>query len=53
MATADVSTSVTENTYIDIDWDKVHIFDAETTMNIGYPDSVPAVDNNPISPGGV
>lgn len=53
MATADVSTSVTENTYIDIDWDKVHIFDAETTMNIGYPDSVPAVDNNPFSQGGI
>jgi ABC-type sugar transport system ATPase subunit len=49
MATADISTSVTESTYMDIDWDKVHIFDAETTLNIGYPDSVPNVEDNPFT----
>lgn len=49
MATADISTSITKDTYIEIDWDKVHIFDAETSQNIGYPDCVPNSGENPFA----
>ena len=49
MATADVSTSITENTYMMLDWSKVHFFDAETTLNIGYPAGISAEKENPYS----
>lgn len=40
MATADVSTLIGTETYINIDWAKVHMFDKETTLNIGYPENI-------------
>ena len=40
MATADVSTAISNDTYLKIDWSKVHMFDKETTLNIGYPEEI-------------
>ena len=40
MATADISTIITSDTYLKIDWSKVHLFDKDTTMNIGYPEEL-------------
>lgn len=51
MATADIFTSITENNYLNIEWDKVHLFDADTTDNLGYPDSVAVVADNPFISG--
>lgn len=40
MATADVSTLISYETYLKIDWSKVHMFDKESTLNIGYPEDI-------------
>lgn len=37
MATADVSQSIAMDAYLQLDWNKVHFFDCETTENLGYP----------------
>ena len=47
MATSDIFTSITENNTMNIDWDKIHLFDTNTTMNLGYPKSVSVVTENP------
>ena len=48
MATSDVSVAVSADTYLKIDWAKVHMFDCETTLNIGYPDEVARMDGIPV-----
>lgn len=40
MATADVRTPISAETYMVIDWGKAHFFDADTTENIGYPEGI-------------
>ena len=47
MATADIFTSITENNFMNIEWDKIHLFDAETTLNLGYPEGVAVIAENP------
>jgi ABC-type sugar transport system ATPase subunit len=47
MATADVSAQITSETYFMIDWDKVHLFDCESTENIGYPEERIKEQTNP------
>ena len=50
MATADVSSPVTADTYLKVDWDKVHLFDCDTTENIGYPEHLLRSSENPFLP---
>ena len=47
MATADIYTSITENNYINLEWDKIHMFDKDTTKNLGYPEGVAVITENP------
>ncbi len=47
MATTDVSTRIKKNTYLEVDWSKVHMFDKETTLNIGYPEELKKDDEIP------
>ncbi len=48
MATSDVTTHITADTQLKIDWSKVHMFDCETTMNIGYPEEIAKEDDVPV-----
>jgi ABC-type sugar transport system ATPase subunit len=40
MATADVRTPITGDTYMVIDWEKAHFFDADSSENVGYPEGI-------------
>lgn len=48
MATADVSTTIAPEIYLKIDWAKAHLFDCDSTENIGYPDELRKEDAVPI-----
>ncbi len=47
MATTDVSTCVNKNSNMELNWNKVHVFDCETTQNIGYPENRKLTDTHP------
>ncbi len=47
MATADVSTCVNKKSNMNLNWNKVHLFDCKTTQNIGYPESRKQANSNP------
>ena len=38
MATASTLFQTQKTMYLKMDWDRMHVFDAETTENVGYPD---------------
>ena len=38
MATAGTHFETQDTMYLKMDWDKMHIFDADTTENVGYPE---------------
>ena len=48
MATADVSSAISTEMYLKIDWAKVHLFDCDTTENIGYPEDLHKEDAAPV-----
>lgn len=47
MATADVSMHIAADSYINLDWDKLHLFDSETSKNIGYPEGLQVCSDLP------
>ncbi len=51
MATTDIFTSITEHNYMNIEWDKIHLFDKETSLNLGYPQGVAEIAENPYLTG--